>query len=128
MVGKLATMMTAVIAVGLLLGLVVRPLFAPWALAAAIFAVNYGLSLPFMPLIGRVSAGAAAGVAVLSFLLRFGLIGLGLLLVALALPQYFVSTAICFLVAYTAFLGLEIFVGLRGRTGFKREVKRERAA
>ncbi len=121
-------MMTAVIAVGLLLGLAVRPLLAPWALAAAVFILNYGLSLPFMPMIGRLSAAAAAGLAMISFLIRFGLIGLGLLLVALALPHYFVSTAVCFLVIYTAFLGLEIIVGLRGRTGFGREVKRERAA
>lgn len=128
MIGKLAALMTAVITIGLLLGLLVRPLFAPWALASAIFVLNYGMSLPFMPLIGRLNAAAAAGIAVISFLIRFGLIGLGLLLVALALPQYFVSTAICFLAVYTVFLGLEIFVGLKGRAGFGQEVKRERAA
>ena len=123
MVGKLASLMTVVIGVGLLVGVLDRPLFAPWALAAGIFAVNYGLSLPFMPLIARLNAGAAAGVAILSFLIRFGLIGLGLLLVALALPNYFVMTSICFLVVYTAFLTLEIFVGLRSRAGLKQGVK-----
>ena len=115
MAGKMATLMAAVIGVGLLAGMFVRPLLVPWMLSAAIFIVNYGLSLLFLQSMGRLKAGAAAGVAVLSFLIRFGLIGMGLLLVALALPVYFMATALCFLVVYTVFVGLEVIVGLKYR-------------
>ena len=123
MAGKLATMMTIVIAAGMLVGLLVHALLLPWLLSSAIFVVNYALSLLFLAPMARLQAGAAAGVAVLSFLIRFGLIGLGLLLVALALPQYFLATAICFLAVYSAFLLLEIFVGLKGRADVKREAE-----
>ena len=74
------------------------------------------VSLFFMKAITRLSTAAAAGVAVMSFVIRFGLLGLALVGVALALPEYFLTTAICFLLVYTLFLVFEIAVGLKGRT------------
>jgi hypothetical protein len=116
MAGKLATLMMVIIGAGLLVGMLMRPLLLPWLLASAIFIMNYSLTLLFLRAMGGLKAGAAIGVALLSFLVRFGLIGLGLLLVALALPSHLLATALCFLVVYTAFLSLEIIVALRSRT------------
>lgn len=109
-------MMTAFLAAGMVAGIFVRPLLVPWLLASGLFLLNYSLSLIFMRAIPRLSTGAAAGVALLSFFLRFGLLGLALIGVALGLKQYFVTTAICFLLVYTLFLGFEIAVGVKGRT------------
>ncbi|MBE0430021.1 MAG: hypothetical protein IBX61_09170 [Thermoleophilia bacterium] len=108
--------MTAFLAAGLGAGLVVRPLLAPWILASGLFVLNYSVSLFFMRAIPRLSTSAAAGVAVLSFFLRFGLLGIALVGVALGLREYFMTTAVCFLLIYTLFLVFEIAVGLRGRT------------
>ncbi len=107
--------MTVIALVAIAALLFVHQLLVPWLLSSAIFIMNYAISLLFLQAIGRLKAGAAAGVAVLSFLIRFGLIGLGLLLVALALPDHLLATALCFLAVYTVFLGLEIFVNLKAR-------------
>jgi hypothetical protein len=115
-VRKLTTVMMVFIAAGMVAGIFIRPLLVPWLLSSSLFILNYSLSLLFMRPISRLATGAAAGVALLSFFLRFGLLGLGLIAMALALPEYFLTTAICFLVVYTLFLGLEIAVGIKGRT------------
>jgi hypothetical protein len=109
--------MTVLIAAGMVAGIIVRPLLVPWLLASGLFIVNYAVSLIFMRAIVRLSTSAAAGVALVSFFMRFGLLGLALVGVALALPEYFLTTAICFLLVYTLFLGFEITVGLKGRSG-----------
>ncbi|MEK6536175.1 MAG: hypothetical protein AABZ63_01675 [Actinomycetota bacterium] len=114
-VRKLTTVMMVFIAAGLVAGIFIRPLLVPWLLASSLFILNYSLSLLFMRPISRLAAGAAAGVALVSFFLRFGLLGLGLIAMALALPEYFLTTAICFLLVYTLFMGLEIAVGIKGR-------------
>ena len=114
--GRLTTLAAVIVVVALAALLFVRQLLAPWLLASLILLANLGLSLLFMQAIRRLKAAAAAGVAVLSFLVRFGLIALGLLVVALALPDYLLSTAICFLAVYTVSLGLEIFVNLKAKT------------
>lgn len=115
-VRKLTTVMMVLIAAGMVAGIFIRPLLVPWLLSSALFILNYSLSLLFMRPISQLATSAAAGVALLSFFLRFGLLGLGLIAVALALPEYFLTTAICFLLVYTLFLGLEIAVGIRGNT------------
>lgn len=115
-VRKLTTVMMVLIAAGMVAGIFYRPLLVPWLLSSALFILNYSLSLLFMSPISQLATSAAAGVALLSFFLRFGLLGLGLIAVALALPEYFLTTAICFLLVYTLFLGLEIAVGIRGNT------------
>ncbi|MHB0867679.1 MAG: hypothetical protein ACYC6B_06390 [Thermoleophilia bacterium] len=104
------------LAAGMVAGIFVRPLLVPWSLASCLFLVNYAVSLLFMRAIPRLSTSAAAGVAVMSFFMRFGLLGLALIGVALALKEYFLTTAICFLLVYTLFLGVEIAVGLKGQT------------
>lgn len=114
--GALLTLSAIIGLITLAAALFVHPLLVPWLLASLIFTLNYAISLLFLLAINRLKTTAAAGVAVLSFLMRFGLIGLGLLTVALALHDYFLATAICFLVLYTAFLGLEIFVNIKTRT------------
>ncbi len=103
------------LAAGLVAGIFVRPLLVPWLLASGLFIANYFISLLFMRAISRLTTAAAAGVALVSFFLRFGLLALALVAVALALPQLFLTTAICFLLVYTLFLGLEIVVGLKSR-------------
>ena len=108
--------MMVFIAAGLAAGVIVRPLLVPWALASCLFLLNYSISLVFMKAIPRLPTAAAAGVALVSFFLRFGLLALALIGVALGLRQYFLTTAICFLLVYTLFLGLEIAVGLKGRS------------
>lgn len=112
--------MTLFLAAGMAAGLLVRPLLVPWILASGLFLLNYCVSLFFMRAIPRLSTSAAAGVAVLSFFLRFGLLALALFGVALALRQYFLTTAICFLLAYTLFLVMEIAMGIKGRRGVSR--------
>ena len=107
--------MTAFLAAGMVAGLIVRPLLVPWMLASGLFLLNYSVSLIFMRAIPRLSTSAAAGVAVLSFFLRFGLLALALTGVALGLRDYFLTTAVCFLLVYTLFLVFEIAVGLKGR-------------
>lgn len=112
---KLTTLIAAFFGIGLLAGMIYRPLLVPWLLAAGLFLINFAISLLFLKAMARLKTSAAAGVAVISFLLRFGLLGLGLLAVALALPDHFLATAICFLVVYTVFFALEIFMGVKGR-------------
>jgi hypothetical protein len=107
--------MMVFLAAGLVAGIFIRPLLVPWLLASCLFIVNYAISLLFSRAIYRFSVPAAAGIAIMSFVVRFGLIGLALIAVALALKEYFLTTAICFLLVYTLFLGLEIAVGLKGR-------------
>lgn len=107
--------MMAFLAAGMAAGFLVRPLLVPWILASGLFLLNYSISLFFLRAIPRLSTSAAAGVAVVSFLLRFGLLGLALIGVALALKQYFLITAICFLLVYTLFLVFEIAVGVKGQ-------------
>lgn len=107
--------MMGLLAAGMLAGIIVRPLLVPWLLASGLFLVNYVLSLIFLKAMSRLSSSAAAGVAVLSFVIRFGLLGLALIGVALGLKEQFLTTAICFLLVYTLFLVLEIAVGLKGR-------------
>lgn len=107
--------MMGLLAAGMLAGIFVRPLLVPWLLASGLFLVNYALSLIFFKAMSRMTASAAAGVAVLSFVMRFGLLGLALVGVALGLKEYFLRAAICFLLVYTIFLVLEIAVGLKGR-------------
>ena len=107
--------MMVFLAAGLVAGIIVRPLLVPWLLASGLFLANYSISLLFMRAIPRLSNAAAAGVAVMSFFIRFGLLGLALLGVALGLPEYLLTTAICFLLVYTLFLVFEIAVGLKGR-------------
>jgi len=109
-------MMMVFLAAGLVAGIFIRPLLVPWLLASCLFLVNYALSLFFTRALTRLSTAAAAGVAVLSFGIRFGLMGLALIVVALTLKDSFLMTAVCFLLVYTLFLGLEIAVGLKGRT------------
>ena len=107
--------MMVFLAAGLAAGVVVRPLLVPWLLASCLFILNYTISIFFMRAIPRLSTAAATGVALVSFFLRFGLMAIGLVGVALGLREYFLTTAICFLLVYTLFLGLEIAVGLKGR-------------
>lgn len=121
---KLTTIITAFLVAGMAAGILVRPLLVPWMLASGLFLLNYGVSLFFMRAIPRLTTSAAAGVAVLSFFLRFGLLALALFGVALALRQYFLTTAICFLLVYSLFLALEIAVGVKGR----RQVSQRRPA
>ncbi len=111
----MTTLIAAFIGIGFLAGMFYRPLLVPWLLASGIFLANYALSLVFFKAMTRLSSSAAAGVAVISFMLRFGLMGLALLAVAMALPQYLLATAICFLVVYTFFFAIEISMGIRGR-------------
>jgi len=114
-VRKLTTLMMVFLAAGIVAGIIVRPLLVPWLLASCLFLANYSISLLFMRAIPSLSNAAAAGVAVMSFFIRFGLLGLALVGVALALPEYLLTTAICFLIVYTLFLAFEIAVGLKGR-------------
>jgi hypothetical protein len=114
-VRKLTTLMMVFLAAGLVAGMIVRPLLIPWLLASCLFLANYFLSMLFMRAIPKLSNAAAAGVAVMSFFIRFGLLGLALVGVALGLPEYFLTTAICFLLVYTLFLVFEIAVGLKSR-------------
>ncbi|RJQ46586.1 MAG: hypothetical protein C4534_02530 [Gaiellales bacterium] len=107
--------MAAIFVLGLAAGVLYRPFLVPWLLASALFLVNFAFSLIFLAAMSRVKASAAAGIAVVSFVVRFGLLGAGLLAVALALPQHFLVTAVCFLTVYTIFFGIEIAIGLRGR-------------
>ena len=112
---KLTTILMLFLATGLVAGIFIRPLLVPWLLASCLFIANYAISLFFLRAINRLSTGAAAGIAIMSFIIRFGLLGLALVTVALTLPQYFLTTAVCFLLVYTLFLGLEIAVGIKGR-------------
>lgn len=108
--------MAAIFVIGLVAGLIAGPVFlVPWLLSSGLFLVNFVLSLIFLAAMSRVKASAAAGIAVMSFMVRFGLLGVGLLAVALTLRDYFLVTAVCFLVVYTIFFGIEIVIGLRGR-------------
>ena len=102
-------------AAGLAAGMVYRPLLVPWLLASCLIAVNFALSLLFVKAMSRLSTGAAAGVAVISFMLRLGLMGLGLVAVGVALPDYLLMTAICFLIVYTLFFALDIGANIRSR-------------
>jgi len=104
------------VAIGIVAGLLYRPLLVPWLLASSLFIVNYFVSMLFMNAALKLQTGAAAGIAVMSLLLRFGLLGLALLAVALTVPEQFVATSICFLGVYTISLALEIFLGVRSRT------------
>jgi hypothetical protein len=108
--------MTVFMAAGLVVGYFVKPLLVPWALSSGLFCVNYFLSILFLRAMPRLTSSAAAGVAVLSFVLRFGLLGLALVGVALALPERLLATAVCFLLVYTLFMVLEIAVGIKTRT------------
>lgn len=107
--------MAVIFLLGLAVGVFYRPFLVPWLLASALFLVNFVLSLFFLAAMSRVTTKAAAALAVVSFLIRFGLLGVGLLAVALALPEHFLVTAVCFLAVYTIFFGIEIAIGLRGR-------------
>ena len=107
--------MTGFLAAGMIAGIFVRPLLVPWILASGLFLINYSLSLIFMKAISAMSTAAAAGVAVLSFVIRFGLLGVALVGVALGLKEYFLTTAICFLLVYTLFLVFEISVNAKSR-------------
>ncbi|MFA6001689.1 MAG: hypothetical protein WC828_06190 [Thermoleophilia bacterium] len=107
--------MMVFLAVGVIAGLIHRPLLVPWLLASCLFIVNYFVSMLFMNAATKLKTSAAAGVAVMSFFLRFGLLALALITVALTLRDQFLATAICFLIVYTLFMGVEIFVGLKGR-------------
>jgi len=107
--------MLVFLAAGMVAGIFVRPLLVPWLLASCIFMANYSISLLFSRAIYKLSVPVAAGVAIMSFVIRFGLIGLALIAVALALKEYFLTTAICFLLVYTLFFALEIAVGIKGR-------------
>lgn len=107
--------MATIFALGLAAGLFIRPFLVPWLLASALFLVNFVFSLVFLAAMSHVKTAAAAGIAVVSFIIRFGLLGAGLLTVALVLPEYFVITAVCFLAVYTIFFGIEIAIGFRGR-------------
>ncbi len=114
-VRKLTTLMMVFLAAGLAAGIFVRPLLVPWLLASGLFLANYSIQIFFMKAISRLSTAAAAGVAVTSFIMRFGLLGLALVAVALTLREYFLTTAICFLLVYTLSLGFEIALNLKGR-------------
>jgi hypothetical protein len=107
--------MAAIFVLGLVAGLIYQPLLIPWLLASGLFLVNLLVSIFFMAAMSRTKTSVAAGIAVVSFLLRFGLLGIGLVVVALALPEYFLVTAVCFLAVYTIFFGIEIAIGLKGR-------------
>ena len=111
----MTTLIAAFIGIGFLAGMFYRPLLVPWMLASGLFFANYALSLIFFSAMTRLTTSAAAGVAVMSFMLRFGLMGLGLMAIAMALPEYFLATAICFLVVYTFFFAIEISMGIKGR-------------
>ena len=108
-------LMAAIFVLGLIAGIVFRSFLVPWLLASGLFLVNFLISLLFLAAMSHVKSGAAAGLALLSFVVRFGLLGAGLLTVALVLPEYLLVTAICFLAVYTIFFGIEIAIGLRGR-------------
>lgn len=108
--------MAAVFVLGLIAGFFVRPFLVPWLLASGLFLVNFVFSLIFLAAMSHVKASAAAGIAVISFMVRFGLLGLGLVAVALTLPEHFLITAVCFLAVYTIFFGIEITIGIKGRT------------
>jgi hypothetical protein len=112
---KLTTLLGALMAAGLGVGMVYRPLLVPWLLASGLIAVNFALSLLFLRAMAHLGTGAAAGVAVVSFMLRLGLMGLGLVAVAVALPDYLLMTAVCFLAVYTLFFALEIGSSVYGR-------------
>ncbi|MFA5802199.1 MAG: hypothetical protein WC911_06950 [Thermoleophilia bacterium] len=107
--------MMVFLAAGVVAGMLYRPLLVPWLLASGLFIVNYFVSMLFMNAATKLKTSAAAGVAVMSFFLRFGLLAIALVTVALTLPDEFLVTAICFLVVYTLFMGVEIAVGLKGR-------------
>ena len=111
----MTSLMMGFLAVGVVAGLIYRPLLAPWLLASVLFIVNYFVSLLFMNAATKLKTSAAAGVAVMSFFLRFGLLALALVTIALTLRDQFLATAICFLVVYTLFMFVEIAVGLKGR-------------
>ena len=113
--GKIIVVMAAVVAAGVVAGLFNRPLLAPWLLSAALFAANLALSLVFFRVLARLSPAAAAGLAMLSLVLRLGLVALGLALVGWLLPGHFAATAVSFLVVYTIFVGAEIAMGLKAR-------------
>lgn len=115
--GRLALVMAAVVAAGLLMGLMAPVLIAPWLLAAVIFFVNYGLSLAAFRLTLRLGTAAAASMALAAFMLRLAFIGLSLVLVAVYLRDYFLATALSFLVLYTVYLGLEVAMSARQRPG-----------
>lgn len=108
--------MVALFVLGLIAGVIVRPFLVPWLLASGLFLVNFIFSLIFLAAMSHVKSSAAAGIAVISFMVRFGLLGLGLLAVALLLPDHFLVTAVCFLAVYTIFFGIEIAIGIKGRT------------
>lgn len=113
--GMVVLIMAAVVAAGLLLGLLARPLVEPWLLAAGIFFVNYFLSLASFRLAVRLSATAAAALALAAFLARLAFIGASLVLIAIYLRDYFLASAFSFLVLYTVYLGLEIAFSYRRR-------------
>lgn len=108
-------LMAVVFGLGLAAGLFYHPFLVPWLLASALFVANFGLSVIFFKGMTRMSTSAAAGLAVVSFMIRLGLLGLGLLAIALTLPDYLLVTAISFLVVYTFFFAFEISIGIRGR-------------
>jgi hypothetical protein len=107
--------MVSIFVLGLVAGIFVRPFLVPWLLASLLFLVNFVFSLVFLAAMSNVKTSAAAGIAVLSFVVRFVLLGAGLLTVALILPEHFLITAVCFLAVYTIFFGIEIAIGIRGR-------------
>lgn len=113
--------MASLFVLGLVAGIIYRPLLVPWLLASGLFLVNFVFSLLFLAVMSHLKTSAAAGLAVVSFLVRFGLLGAGLLAVAILLPEYFVVTAVCFLVVYTIFFGIEIAIGLRGRNNMMQQ-------
>ncbi len=105
------------LASGMLAGILYRPLLVPWLLASGLFLFNYAASLLFLKGMTRLGTGAAAGLAVVSFLLRFVLLGASLVAVALVWPDRLVMTAVSFLVIYTLFFALETAVNLRSSKG-----------
>jgi hypothetical protein len=107
--------MASIFVLGLIAGIFIRPFLVPWLLASGLFLINFAFSLIFLAAMSNVKTTAAAGLAVVSFMIRFGLLGAGLLAVALILPEHLLITAVCFLAVYTIFFGIEIAIGIRGR-------------
>ena len=78
--------MMVFIAAGLVAGIFIRPLLVPWLLASSLFILNYSLSLLFMRPISRLASRRrrrGAG----EFFPPVRLLGLGLIAMALALPD-----------------------------------------
>lgn len=116
--GRVALVMAVVVVVaGLPMGLLAPVLAVAWLMAAAIFFINYALALASFRIALRLGAPAAAPVALAGFMLRLAFIGASLVLIAIYLRDYFLPTALNFLILYTVYLGLEVAMGIRQRTG-----------